>query len=43
MIMARTSDETQLNLFPALLARLDGPPAASVHQIAQGAYLAQLD
>ena len=42
MIMARTSDETRLNLFPALLARIDGPPAASVRQIPQGAYLAQI-
>jgi hypothetical protein len=41
-IMARTSDETRLNLFPSLFARLDGPPPTSMRQIARGVYLSHL-
>ena len=37
-IMAKTSDETRLRLFPALLARLDGPPLVMLRQISQGEY-----
>jgi len=36
--MAKTSEETRLNLFPALMHRLDEPPDYALGSIAQGMY-----
>jgi hypothetical protein len=36
--MAKTSEETRLNLFPALMHRLDDPPDYALGTIAQGMY-----
>jgi hypothetical protein len=36
--MAKTSDETRLNLFPALMHRLDEPPNYALGPIAHGMY-----
>jgi hypothetical protein len=37
--MAKTSDETRFNLFPALMHRLDNPPDYALGPIAQGMYV----
>lgn len=34
--MAKTSEETRLHLFPALMHRLDEPPEYAMGTIAQG-------
>jgi len=35
-VMAKTSEETRLHLFPALMHRLDEPPEYAMGTIAQG-------
>lgn len=36
--MAKFSEEARLNMFPALMHRLDGPPDYALGPIAQGKY-----